>query len=66
MEERDVDNGKEAMADKEKKLFKLIGTQRGKLSVLIRKRNKIDPLIEAGHIKEEVEAQALLLLEEKA
>lgn len=43
--------------EKEKKLFKLIGSRRGKLGVLTRKRNEINALLEAGETKDEVQTE---------
>lgn len=44
------------MAEREKKLFKLIGTHKDE-SWVTRKCYKIDALIEAGNTKEEVKAK---------
>ena len=42
------------MIEKEKTLFKRIGTRRGRFGLLTRKRNEIVALMEAGVTKEEV------------
>ena len=55
-EEIDGDDDDEEI-QKEKELLKLIRTRRGKLSVLTRKRNEIDELIQTGHSNEVVEPQ---------
>lgn len=47
----------ETTIEKERQLFKLIGTRRGKLGALTRQRNEINALSEAGDTTEEVEQQ---------
>lgn len=56
MQEQEADD-EETRIEKERQLFKLLGTRRGKLGVLTRKRNAIDALIEAGDTKDEVQQQ---------
>ena len=50
------------MIEKEKTLFKLIGTGRGRLRALTRKRNEIVALMEAGDTREEVKESVLYFL----
>ena len=50
------------MFEKERTLFKLIGTRRGRLGVLTRKRNEIAALMEAGDTREEVQESVLKFL----
>ena len=49
-------------SEKERTLSKLIGTRRGRLGVLTRKRNEITALMEAGDTREEVQESVLKLL----
>lgn len=61
MDGQEVDDEK-TMVEKEKKLFDLIGTCRGKLGIPTWKHNKIDDLMQAGNTKEVVKQLVIGLI----